>query len=414
MSTNSDTTSHNQSPGNDRAQQSSTGFSTASIHGGLSPDPSTGAILTPIFQSTTFAQDAVGVHKGYTYTRAANPTVAALERNLGFLEGRLPAVAFSTGMAAISATFLSFLKAGDKIIVSDVVYGGTVRLLRQILSDFGVRAQFVDTSNLTLLKEALHEEPVRLVLIETPANPTLKLTDIRAVVELAHESKALVAVDNTFLTPALQNCLDLGADLVIYSTTKYLEGHNSTVGGAVLSNDKGLLDRLRIIQKSIGFAQSPFESWLTLRGIKTLSIRMKQHCENALSVAKFLESHPVIESVNYPFLSSFPQYDLARKQQKLGGGMISFELKGGVEAGLKLMKSVQLITLAENLGAVESLITHPATMTHGPIPAEERQRLGITDGLIRLSVGLEDSDDLIQDLDRALSAVDRKTLIQIG
>lgn len=397
-----------------QSQPSPSGFSTASIHGGLSPDPSTGAILTPIFQSTTFAQEAVGVHKGYTYTRAANPTVAALERNLGFLEGHLPAVAFSTGMAAISATFLSFLKAGDKIIVSDVVYGGTVRLLRQILADFGVRAEFIDTSNLALVKDALQKEPVKLVLIETPANPTLKLTDIRAVADLAHEAKALVAVDNTFLTPALQNCLRLGADLVIYSTTKYLEGHNSTVGGAVLSNDEALLSRLRLIQKSIGFAQSPFESWLTLRGIKTLSIRMKQHCENALTVAQFLETHPAVESVSYPFLPSFSQYELARQQQKLGGGMISFELKGGVEAGLNLMKSVQLITLAENLGAVESLITHPATMTHGPIPAEERMRLGITDGLIRLSVGLEDSQDLIQDLDAALRTVSHKTLIQIG
>lgn len=390
------------------------GFASAAIHGGLSPDPSTGALVTPICQSTTFAQEAVGVHKGYTYTRAGNPTVAALERKLGQLECDHPAVAFSTGMAAISATFLSFIKAGDTVLVSDVVYGGTVRLLRQILSDFGVNALFVDTSNLALVKESLSKHEIKLVLIETPANPTLKLTDIKAVSELAHSAGALVAVDNTFLTPALQSCFALGADLVIYSTTKYLEGHNSTVGGAVLAQDEELLTRLRLVQKSIGFAQSPFQSWLTLRGITTLPLRMKQHCENALKIAEHLESKAEVRAVSYPFLPSFPQFELAKKQQKSGGGMLSFELKGGTEAALTFMNSVQLITLAENLGAVESLVTHPATMTHGPIPKDERERLGIRDGLIRLSVGLEDCADILEDLEQALHKATRKTAIHFA
>lgn len=375
---------------------------TTAIHGGLSPDPTTGAILTPIYQSTTYVQEAVGKDKGYTYSRSGNPTVAALERNLGKVEGcPHAAVSFSTGMAAISGLFLGLLKGGDHVVCSDVVYGGTVRLLRQVLERFGIEASFVDTSNPAAIHAALRKKTA-LVVIETPANPTLKLTDLAAASSAAHDAGALLAVDNTFLTPALQRPFEFGADLVVYSTTKYIEGHNSTVGGAVLAKDEALVEKLRFVQNAVGFGQSPFEAWLTLRGLKTLPLRMKQHSAHALEVAQFLEAHPKVGQVSYPGLKSFPQYELARKQQRAAGGMIAFEVKGGVEAGISLMNSVEVCSLAENLGAVETLITHPASMTHAPIPQEERERIGIGNGLVRLSVGLEDPADIIADLDRAL------------
>jgi len=375
---------------------------TTCIHGGLSPDPTTGAILTPIYQSTTYVQEAVGKDKGFTYTRSGNPTVAALERNLGEIEGcDHPAVSFSTGMAAISGTLIGLLAAGDHVVCSDVVYGGTVRLLQQVLNRFGVEADFVDTADPLAIHRAAKGN-TKLVLVETPANPTLKITDIAAAASAAHDAGALLAVDNTFLTAALQRPLELGADLVVYSTTKYIEGHNSTVGGAVLCKHEEQLEKLRFVQNSIGFAQSPFESWLTLRGLKTLPLRVKQHSENALAVARFLEKHPRVSRVIYPGLETFPQFELAKKQQASAGGMIAFEVAGGVEAGIRLMSQVRLCSLAENLGAVETLITHPASMTHAPIAAEERERIGISDGLVRLSVGLERVDDIITDLDRAL------------
>jgi cystathionine beta-lyase/cystathionine gamma-synthase len=379
------------------------GFATRAIHAGLQADPATGAILTPIYQATTFVQEAIGRDKGYTYSRSGNPTVAALERNLGALEGALPAVCFATGMAALTALCLALLQAGDRVVVSDVVYGGTVRLLRRVLGPFGVRAELVDTSCSASLAAALAAE-TRLVLIESPANPTLKLTDIAAAAQLAHAAGALLAVDGTLLTPALQQPFALGADLVVHSTTKYLEGHNATLGGAVLARDQELVEKLRFVQNATGSIQSPYEAWLTLRGIKTLALRMQRHSDNALAVARFLEADPRVTRVAYPWLDSFPQAALARRQQRAGGGMIAFEVTGGAAAGERVMNAVRLCALAENLGAAESLITHPASMTHAAIPEAERRVVGIADGLIRLSVGLEDPDDIVADLERALGA----------
>jgi cystathionine beta-lyase/cystathionine gamma-synthase len=377
------------------------GFATRAIHAGLQADPATGAILTPIYQATTFVQEAIGRDKGYTYSRSGNPTVAALERNLGALEGALPAVCFATGMAALTALCLALLQAGDRVVVSDVVYGGTVRLLRRVLGPFGVRAELVDTSSTGRLEAALAAE-TRLVVIESPANPTLKLTDIAAAAELAHAAGALLAVDGTLLTPALQQPFTLGADLVVHSTTKYLEGHNATLGGAVLTRDPELLEKLRFVRNATGSIQSPYEAWLTLRGIKTLALRMQRHSDNALAVARFLAADPRVTHVAYPWLDSFPQAALARRQQRAGGGMIAFEVAGGAPAGEQAMNAVRLCALAENLGAAESLITHPASMTHAAIPEAERRAVGIADGLIRLSVGLEDPDDIVADLERAL------------
>jgi cystathionine beta-lyase/cystathionine gamma-synthase len=379
------------------------GFATRAIHAGLQADPATGAILTPIYQATTFVQEAIGRDKGYTYSRSGNPTVAALERNLGALEGALPAVCFATGMAALTALCLALLQAGDRVVVSDVVYGGTVRLLRRVLGPFGVRAELVDTSSTGRLAAALAAE-ARLVVIESPANPTLKLTDVAVAAELAHAAGALLAVDGTLLTPALQQPFTLGADLVVHSTTKYLEGHNATLGGAVLTRDPELLDKLRFVRNATGSIQSPHEAWLTLRGIKTLALRMQRHSDNALAVARFLEADPRVTHVAYPWLDSFPQAALARRQQRAGGGMIAFEVAGGAPAGERAMNAVRLCALAENLGAAESLITHPASMTHAAIPEAERRAVGIADGLIRLSVGLEDPDDIVADLERALDA----------
>jgi len=376
-------------------------LSTRAIHGGLFPDPSTGAILTPIFQSTTFVQEAVGKDKGYTYTRSGNPTVAALERNLGELEDALPAVSFATGLAALTALFLATLRSGDRVAVCDVVYGGTVRLLRSVLEPFGVETILVDTS-LPDLGASDVPDGTRLLLVESPANPTLKLTDIARAAAAAHAKGALLAVDNTLLTPALQRPLELGADVVVHSTTKYIEGHNATVGGALLTRDAALRDKLRFVQNAVGFPQSPFEAWLTLRGIKTLPVRMERHSRNALQVARFLESHPRIAHVAYPGLESFPQRELAARQQSSGGGLVVFEVAGGTEAAIQVMNSVRLCSLAENLGAVETLITHPASMTHASLSAELRHRVGISDGLVRLSVGLEDPQDIIADLSRAL------------
>jgi cystathionine beta-lyase/cystathionine gamma-synthase len=376
------------------------GLCTRTIHGNLAPDSATGAILTPIYQSTTYVQEAVGVHKGFTYSRAANPTVSALEDVLGSLEGA-PTLCFSTGMAAITTLFLSILKQGDHAIISDVVYGGTVRLFRQILEGVGLRASFVDTSDVADVAAAI-EPRTKLIFIETPANPTLKLTDIAAVASVARRAGVLLAVDNTFLTAALQPVFDLGADISVLSTTKYIEGHNATVGGSLATKQEPLLERFRLVRKTIGCIQSPLESWLTQRGLKTLSMRLDRHSQNALAVATWLENHPGVARVFYPGLRSFPQYELACRQHAAHGGMLSFEVTGGTPAALQLMKSVKLCALAENLGAAETLITHPASMTHADIPPETRVELGIPDGLIRLSVGLEDPPDIIADLEQAL------------
>lgn len=381
-------------------------LATVVIHGGRTPDPSTGAILTPIFQSTTFVQEAVGEHKGFTYSRAANPTVDALEKALGALTGTPPAVCFGTGLAATVTLFLSILKSGDHIVLSDVVYGGTVRLVEQLLNGLGITHTFVDASDPANVTAAITKN-TKLVFIESPANPTLKLVDIEAVSAVSHAAGVRVVVDNTFLTPALQRSLELGADIELLSTTKYIEGHNATVGGSLATHDTALLDRFRFIRKTLGCIQSPFEAWLTLRGLKTLPIRMKAHSENALVVAQWLEQHPAVARVNYPGLDSFPQKALAEKQQAGFGGMLSFELHGGAEAGITLMNSVELCSLAENLGAVETLITHPVSMTHGDVPVAQRKKVGITDGLVRLSVGLESPVDIIRDLEQALEKAQR-------
>ena len=377
--------------------------STRAVHAGQAPDPCTGAILTPIFQTTTYVQQAVGIHKGHTYSRASNPTVSVLEACLGELEDAPPSVCFSTGLAAETALFLALLRSGDHVVVSEVCYGGTVRLLREILSRFGVSATFADTTRPAAVAAALTPQ-TKLVFVETPGNPTLALADIAAVAAVTRRAGIPLAVDNTFLTPVLQRPLDLGADVSVYSTTKHIEGHNSTVGGALTSRDEALVERLRLVRKSVGSIQSPFESWLTLRGIKTLPLRLRQHSAHAQAVAEWLESHPRVTRVLYPGLASFPQHDLAVRQQRGHGGILAFEVEGGLAAGTALMNGVRLCALAESLGAVETLITHPASMTHGDVPREQRERAGVTDGLVRLSVGLEDPADVIADLEQAIHA----------
>lgn len=386
---------------------------TRSVRGGASPDPATGALVSPIYQSTTFLQEGVGRHKGFTYSRAANPSVDQLERALGEIEGGLPAVAFSTGMSAITTLFLTLLEAGDHVLVSDVVYGGTVRLLRQVLAKLGIEASFVDTSDASQVIAALKPR-TKLVFIETPANPTLKLTDVSLAAEIAHSAGALLAVDNTFLTSVLQPVLDQGADISLLSTTKYIEGHNSTVGGSVTARDPALLDKLRFVRKTLGCIQSPFESWLTMRGLKTLPYRLKAHCDNAQQIAEWLEAQSCVTRVLYPGLASFPQRELALRQQKAHGGLISFEVQGGADAGIAVMNAVKFCYLAENLGAVETLITHPASMTHADVPLEQRRAAGITDGLIRLSVGLEDPQDVIADLQQAFASVSASKVKEVA
>lgn len=379
------------------------GTATKAIHAGQVPDHTTGAITTPIIQSTTYVQQAVGTHKGYTYSRAHNPTVTALEEALGALEDSLPAVCFSSGMAAIHALLLATLKAGDHVICGNAVYGGTVRLLREFFSKLGVSTTFVDSSSTDGISKAITPNTA-LVLIETPANPTLQLTDIAAVATLTRSKGILLAVDNTFLTPVGQRCLELGADVTIYSTTKLIEGHDSTIGGALLTNSLTLRDRFDFTRKSVGSIQKPQEAWLTLRGLKTLPVRLKTQSENAQVIANWLAKQESVSAVHFPYLDSFPQLELAKRQQLVSGNMISFELRGGLESGSQLMNSVRLCSLAENLGAVETLITHPVTMTHGDVPVAQRLESGITDGLIRLSVGLEEPEDIIADIEQALAS----------
>ncbi len=378
-------------------------FAGRAIHGGLAPDPVTGAILTPIYQTTTYRQAGVGGDPAYAYSRVSNPTVAALERNLGALERAEPAVATSSGLSALTTLFLATLKAGDRVVCGETIYGGTVRLLREFFTPLGVRVAFADSSSAEELALALRE-PARLLLVESPGNPTLRLTDLAVAARLARRAGALLVVDNTFLTPALQDAFALGADVVVHSTTKYLEGHNATIGGAILTRDPELRERLAYARKSAGTIQSPLEAWLTLRGIKTLPLRMERHSASALAVARWLEARPAVARVSYPWLESHPQHDLARRQQRAGGGVVSFELQGGAAAARDFLARVKLCALAENLGAPETLITHPATMTHAAVPPEQRARAGITDGLIRLSVGLEDPADITRDLEQALIA----------
>jgi cystathionine gamma-lyase len=379
------------------------GFTTKQIHAGVTPDPVTGAILTPIYQSTTFVQESVDQYlsKGFSYSRSGNPTVRALEQKLAVLENGAGCTCFSTGMAAEQVVLQATLSAGDHAIVSDVAYGGTYRLCTKIYSRFGVQFTFVDTANPDAVREAVRDN-TKLIFTETPANPTLKLSDIAAISAIAKQRKILHAVDNTFLTPYFQRPLDLGANISIHSTTKYFDGHNATVGGAVIVDSDELDQRMRFHQNATGVIMSPFVAWLTLQGTKTLSIRLERQTQNAQAIAEFLEAHPKVTQVRYPGLESFPQHALAKKQASGFGAMLWFEVEGGVKAGKKLMDSVELCTLAENLGSVETLITHPVTMTHADVEPAERKRVGITDGLVRLSVGLEDVEDLVADLRAAL------------
>ncbi|MDJ0663442.1 MAG: PLP-dependent aspartate aminotransferase family protein [Acidimicrobiia bacterium] len=381
-------------------------FRTKQIHAGVTPDPTTGAILTPIHQSTTFVQPSVDEYMatGYSYSRSGNPTVRALEEKVAALENAADAAAFGTGMAATNAVMLAMLNAGEHVIFSDVVYGGTYRLATQVYRRFGVEYDFVDTSNPANVAATVKDN-TRLIFTETPANPTLKVTDIAAVSEFATTAGIPHCVDNTFLTPYYQRPIELGADLIVHSTTKYLDGHNATVGGAVVARTDELQEKIKFIQNSTGTTMSPQVAWLTLQGVKTLSERLDRQSANAMQIARFLEAHPKVTKVAYPGLESFPQHELVKKQASGFGAMAWFELTGGLEAGKKLMGLVQLWTLAENLGSVESLITHPVTMTHAAIEPEERLRIGITDGLVRISVGMEDAEDLIEDLDQALHRI---------
>ena len=379
------------------------GFNTKQIHSGVTPDPVTGSIVTPIYQTTTYVQDSVDEYlaKGYSYSRSHNPTVRALELKLADLEGGADCSCYGTGMAAINALFLAYLNAGDHCIISDVAYGGTYRRATKIYSRFGVDFSFVDTADPAAVEAAIRDNTA-LILTETPANPTLKLTDLRAVSDIVRPRGIPHAVDNTFLTPYYQRPLELGADLVVHSTTKYFDGHNATVGGAIVAATAEHDEKLRFVQNATGTIMSPQVAFLTLQGCKTLSVRIERQSANALAIAEFLEAHPKVEQVCYPGLESFPQAELARSQATGFGAMLWFEVKGGLVAGKALMDKVELWTLAENLGSVESLITHPVTMTHADVEEAERQRVGIIDGLVRLSVGLEDVEDLIDALRRAL------------
>jgi cystathionine beta-lyase/cystathionine gamma-synthase len=379
------------------------GFATRAIHVGQEPDPATGAVIVPIYQTSTYAQSEVGVHKGYDYSRTANPTRAALEACLASLDGGHYGLAFSSGMAA-EDTMLHLLESGSHIIASDDVYGGTFRLFHRVLERVGLRFTFVDATRTHNVTDAM-EEQTRLIWLESPTNPLMKLIDIAEVAREAHARNILVAVDNTFASPYCQRPLELGADVVHYSTTKYLGGHSDVVGGALVTSNEDLYQRLKFLQNAVGGVPGPFDSWLVLRGLKTLALRMRQHSANAMEVACFLEQQPSVERVYYPGLPSHPQHELARRQMLGGfGGMLSFEVQGGVEAAREVARRTRLFTLAESLGGVESLIELPALMTHASLPAERRSEVGIDDGLIRLSVGIEEAEDLISDLRQALSA----------
>ena len=379
------------------------GFSTDAIHVGQEPDSATGAIIVPIYQTSTFVQEELGKHKGDEYARTSNPTRAALERNLAALEGAHFGFAFASGMAAINC-LMSLLKSGDHVVAGHNLYGGSFRLFERVLKDFGLTFTYSNTCQLEEVERAIRPN-TRLLFIETPTNPIMEITDIASAASLAHSRGIRLAVDNTFMSPYFQRPLALGADLVVHSTTKYLNGHSDGVGGAILLNDAALADRLKFLQNAAGAVLGPFDSWLVLRGVKTLAVRMEQHNRNGLSVAQFLQRcHPKIKKVHYPGLPSHPQHELAKRQMTGFGGMISFEA-GSLENARKVLKSVRLCSLAESLGGVETLISHPASMTHASVPPEERNHLGITEGLVRISVGIEEVEDIIADLDQALEKI---------
>jgi cystathionine beta-lyase/cystathionine gamma-synthase len=377
-------------------------FSTICLHAGQEPDPSTGAIITPIYQTSTYVQEELGRHKGFEYGRTHNPTRLALERNLAAIEGGQAAFAFASGMAAIGA-IATMLQAGDHVIVTDNVYGGTFRLFERVFTRFRLTFSYVDTSRLDEIERAVTGS-TRMLFVETPSNPILTLTDLRAAADLAHRHNLRLVVDNTFASPYLQRPIELGADIVTHSTTKYLNGHSDSVGGITIATRDDDAEWLKFVQNAEGAILSPFDSWLVLRGTKTLPLRMQRHNTNGVALAEFLASHRKVRHVYYPGLSSHPQHELAKRQMRGFGGMVSFEL-GSLEAARRVLNSVRLLSLAESLGGVETLISHPATMTHASVPAERRAALGITDGLVRVSVGLEDIEDLKEDLSQALDRI---------
>lgn len=376
------------------------GFSTTAIHAGNEPDPATGAVSVPIYQTSTYAQDGLGNHKGFEYARTQNPTRLALEKNIAALEGANFGFAFASGMSAIDAA-LKLVKAGDHVILGDNTYGGTFRLFDKILADYGIEFDLVDTTDVTNVEQAFKQN-TKMVFVETPTNPVMSVTDLKAVSEVAHAHGAKVVCDNTFMSPYLQRPMDFGVDIVVHSTTKYLNGHSDSIGGFAAVQDEKDAEWIGFVQNSVGAILSPFDSFLVLRGTKTLAVRMEAHDKNGQMVANFLTEHPKIQKVYYPGLVSHPQHELAKRQQKGFGGMVSFET-GSLENAKKVLENVKVCTLAESLGGVESLISHPASMTHASVPVERREELGITDGLVRISVGIEDVEDIISDLDQALS-----------
>ncbi len=375
------------------------GFSTRAIHAGQPAEPVTGAIMTPVFLTSTYVQEEIGKHKGYEYSRVSNPTRTALEENIAALEGGLYGMAFGSGTAAVDA-IMHLLKPGDHMILSQNVYGGTYRIAKMVWEDYGLQFDFVDTVDLQNIERVIRPN-TKMLFIETPTNPTMEITDLAGAATIAKRHKLLSVVDNTFATPFLQQPLSFGFDIVVHSLTKYLNGHSDMLGGFVVTNDAAVTEKLRFLQKAVGGILSPFDAWLCMRGTKTLAVRMKQHNENAIIVAQWLIKQQGIRKVYYPGLPDHPQHALAKKQMRGFGGMISFDL-GSLENAAAFLKRVRLCALAESLGGVETIITHPATMTHAAIPPEQRVRIGITDGLVRISVGIEDVEDIITDLDKAL------------
>ena len=371
------------------------------VRAGISPDPTTGAILPPIYATATFVLEEVGKDKGFDYTRSSNPTRQVLEANLAAIEGAEYGVCFSSGMASVDSV-MKLLSAGDHTVCSDDVYGGVSRHFNRVLARYGLDFTYVDSADPDAVRAAIRPE-TKMLWIETPTNPLLKITDMAAMAEIAKEHDLLLGVDSTFATPVFLRPLEFGADIVVHSTTKYLSGHNQIIGGAVLTNREDIFQQMKFIQKTIGAVPSPMDCWLVLLGLKTLHLRMARHNDSGMKIARFLEGHEKVAHVRYPGLPSHPQHNIAAAQMDGFSGMISFELKGGIPAGKALMNSVQLCALAESLGAVETMITHPATMTHAEVPAEERHARGLTDGLVRLSVGIEDCDDIQADLDQALA-----------
>ncbi|ADB61264.1 Cystathionine gamma-lyase [Haloterrigena turkmenica DSM 5511] len=383
-----------------RGEQEPRRIETRSIHAGQEPDPETGALMTPIHANSTYKQDAPGDHRGYEYSRTGNPTRTDLEENLASLENAAHGRAFASGMASIN-TVLNLLEAGDHVVTGNDVYGGTHRIFTQVYEEYDLEFSFVDMTDLGEIEAAFREE-TELLWLETPTNPLMSIVDIAGAAEIAHDNDALCAIDNTFATPYLQRPLDLGADIVSHSLTKYLGGHSDVVGGALLTNDADLDERLGFYQNSVGATPGPFECFLVLRGTKTLPVRMDRHCENARAIAEWLDDHPDVDRVYYPGLESHPGHEIAAEQMDDFGGMLSFELDASMEEASEVVSNTDVFTLAESLGGVESLIEQPAPMTHAAIPREERVEAGLTDGLVRVSVGIEHVDDLIGDLESAI------------